>query len=54
MIREMEGLRIGLGPSAGFARATDAGEVSEGAVEAPSEVSGMGEHVVVVYGREPV
>jgi hypothetical protein len=38
--------------SAGFARAIDVGEVWEGAIWAPSEPSGMGEHIVVVYGRE--
>jgi hypothetical protein len=28
------------------------GEGSEGAVEAPADGSGMGEHVVMIYGRE--
>jgi hypothetical protein len=38
--------------SAGFARAIVLGEVSEGASAAPSERSGLGEHIVVVYGRD--
>jgi hypothetical protein len=39
--------------SAGFARATGSGGGFGGGRRGPLRRSGMGEHVVVVYGKEP-
>jgi hypothetical protein len=50
--RERSELGLHSNWSAGFARAIDLGEVSEGASVAPSERSGIGEHIVVIYGRD--
>jgi len=47
------GLVLSTGSSAGFARAIDAGGGIGGGLEGPLRWSGMGEHVVMIYGREP-
>jgi hypothetical protein len=38
---------------AGFARASDSGGGFGGGRRGPLRRSGMGEHIVVVYGKEP-
>jgi hypothetical protein len=53
MTRGGSAARLGLVLSAGFARAIDAGGGIGGGLDGPLRWSGMGEHVVMIYGKEP-